>query len=115
MLRAAAALWGGQAGELAGRALDEWPAAASPLDAAALRALGVPAGPEIGRRLSLLRDAVIDGALPPGPAGAGPARRMVRESLDRDGGRGRGRRLQSRRSAAGATPPRGADREGRRA
>ena len=105
-LRAAATLWRGRAGERARRAIEEWPAAASPLDAAALRALGVPPGPEIGRWLSLLRDAVIDGALPPGPAGVGPARRMVRESLDRDGGCESGRRLQSRRSAAGATPPR---------
>ena len=115
VLRAAAALWRGQAGVLAGRALEEWPAAASPLDAAALRALGVSPGPEIGRWLSLLRDAVIDGALPPGPAGVAPARRMVREARDRDGGRGRGRRLQSRRSAAAAAPPRRSDREGRRA
>ncbi len=116
-LRAAAALWNGRAGERAGRSMEEWPAAAPPLDAAALTALGVAPGPEIGRWLSLLRDAVIDGALPPGRAGAAPARRMVRQSLAREGGGGRGtdRRLQSRWSAAGAAPPRGADREGRRA
>ncbi|MXY80325.1 MAG: CCA tRNA nucleotidyltransferase [Chloroflexi bacterium] len=115
VLRAAAALWRGQAGERARQAIEEWPGAASPLDAAALRALGVSPGPEIGRWLSLQRDAVIDGALPPGPAGVASARRMVREALDRDGGRGRGRRLQSRRSAAGERPPRRSDREGRRA
>jgi hypothetical protein len=115
-LRAAAALWRGRAGDRAGRALDEWAAAAPPLDAAALRALGVAPGPEIGRWLSRLRDAVIDGTLPPGPAGTAPARRMVAESLvrGRRGGRDAGRRLQSRRPDRGATPPRRPGREGRR-
>ncbi len=103
-LRAAASLWRGRAGVRAGRAAREWRTAESPLDAEALAALGVPVGPAIGRWLSILRDAVIDGALPPGRAGVAPARRLVR-----------GQRLHSRRPAGrGGTPPRGAGREGRR-
>ena len=104
-LGAAASLWRGRAGGRAGLASTEWLAAESPLDAEALAALGVPAGPEIGRWLSILRDAVIDGALAPGRAGVAPARRLVREG-----------RLHSRRPAGGAgrTSPRGAGREGRR-
>ncbi len=103
VLRAAASLWRGRAGVRAGRAATEWAAAESPLDAQALAGLGVPAGPEIGRWLSILRDAVIDGALAPGRAGVAPARRLVREG-----------RLHSRRPAGGRTSPPSAGREGRR-
>ncbi len=104
-LRAAASLWRGRAGARAGRAATEWSDVESPLDAEALAALGVPAGPGIGRWLSILRDAVIDGALAPGRAGVAPARRVVREG-----------RLHSRRPAGGTgrRSPRGAGREGRR-
>ena len=103
VLRAAASLWRGRAGVRAGRAATEWAAAESPLDAEALAGLGVPAGPGIGRWLSILRDAVIDGALAPGRAGVAPARRLVREG-----------RLHSRRPAGGRTSPPSAGREGRR-
>ena len=118
VLGAAASLWRGRAGGRAGRASREWSDVESPLDAEALAALGVPAGPEIGRWLSILRDAVIDGALAPGRAGVAPARRLVREARAgaRAAGRGREQRLHSRRPAGGAgrTSPRGAGREGRR-
>lgn len=109
VLRAAASLWRGRAGGRVGRASTEWSDVESPLDAEALAALGVPAGPEIGRWLSILRDAVIDGALAPGRAGVAPARRLVREAAggSRAGGRGRDQRLHWRRPAGGAgrTPP----------
>ena len=102
-LGAAARLWRGRAGIRAGRALGEWGRVESPIGAGELIALGVPEGSETGIWLRDLRDAVIDGGLPPGRRGAAAARRLVRQRLHSSGfsesarprrGRDEGRRRQ---------------------
>ena len=74
----------------------------SPLDAAALRALGVKDGPQLGAWLAALRDAALDGRLPRGRRAAAAATRWVQWS---DGGPPRTRH-QDRRASAQRRPAR---------
>ena len=72
-LQAAALLWHGRAAARIDTYLGRWQAAHSPLNAAALQRLGLRPGPALGAWLDRLRDATIDGALPPGPRGRAAA------------------------------------------
>ncbi len=76
-LLAARALWPGRAATRIDAYLNDWSLVEPPLSAAALRRLGVPAGPALGAWLERLRDARIDADLPPGPAAAAPAAAWV--------------------------------------
>ena len=103
---AAYALWTGVAGHRLEAYLDSWRHVESPLAADDILALGVPRGPEVGGWLTRLRDARLDGDLPPGASGAAAAERWVRGSLGpaaatitgrRAGGRSRARSVQRAR------------------
>ena len=101
-IMAGAKLWRGRAATRLARYERTWRHMQSPLDTAALRALGVKDGPRLGAWLATLRDAALDGRLPRGRRAAAAATRWVQWS---DGGPP-GTRHQDRRASARRRPAR---------